>query len=129
MDAWTVYWLFQLDSIKLIFISASVFASIILIIGCAISGICAGVAKDYMDLESSKKEMAMVSNFTKMLPKILGMFLLVSIMATFIPSTKTMAAIIVLPKIASADNLNTVSKDAGDIYELAMKRLKDALGE
>jgi hypothetical protein len=38
-----------------------------------------------------------------------------------------MAAIYVLPKIIKSDTIETVGKDAGDIYRLGIDRLKEVL--
>jgi hypothetical protein len=39
------------------------------------------------------------------------------------PSTKTIAAMIVLPKITSPQAINTMSKESRDIYDLAKRAL------
>jgi len=116
MSAWTVYWLFKLDDIQCVFLVASIIIGISFIISCL------NYAANYEYQHYRKKNMRIVRH--------IGYTLLIcATICTFIPSTKTMAAIIVLPRIASAENLDVVSKDAGDIYNLAMARLKDALGE
>ena len=115
MSAWTVYWLFQLDSIGC---TLSIFAWIALISWCSIT-----IFKWFQeDVDEYKK-------VSKVAKSIGWPMVFLCVLSTIIPSTKTMAAIIVLPRIASAENLDTVASDAGDIYKLAMSRLKDALGE
>lgn len=111
MNVWTVYWLFQLDTIRPVF---GFFGTAFMIAGTAFGIACMiegprWVAKILFPLA------------------VLGSFM--AITALFMPSTKTMAAIIVLPRIASAENLDIVAKDGGDIYKLAMARLKESLGE
>jgi hypothetical protein len=58
--------------------------------------------------------------FTKRVPLLFAATLVVS---TFMPSTKTIAAMIVLPKITSPQALDTMGKESRDIYELAKKAL------
>ena len=48
---------------------------------------------------------------------------LVLFIGVMAPSTKTIAAMIVLPKITSPQAIDTVSKESRDIYELAKKAL------
>lgn len=116
MSAWTVYWLFQLDSLNCFF---SILAWLALA-GIIIFIILCGIVKSTGD-----KPVATLYSLKLMVP----IFVVSGLISTFIPTTKTMAAIIVLPRIVSAENLDTVSNDAGDIYKLAMSRLKEALGE
>ena len=125
MDAWTVYWLFQLDSIKEFFgvfgLSGLFFALLVLLI-------FIGYGLRFESYQNKKlEELGKTLHFWS--PFIALAWILCAVVATFTPSTKTMAAIIVLPKIVSAQNIEVVSKDAGDIYKLAMVRIKDALGE
>ena len=117
MSAWTVYWLFKLDSINFVLILFAIFTGIGTLFLTLFK-----IGAEVNDDDEVKK----ACKLAKPIPIIFAVCLLLS---TLLPDTKTMAAIIVLPKIASAENLETVGKDAGDIYTLAMQRLKDALGE
>lgn len=47
----------------------------------------------------------------------------------FMPSTKTIAAMIVLPKITSPQAIDTMSKESRDIYDLAKKALANLADE
>ena len=58
--------------------------------------------------------------FTKRVPWLFGVAIAA---ATFIPGTKTIAAMIVLPKITSPQAIDTMSKESRDIYDLAKKAL------
>lgn len=116
MSAWTVYWLFKLDDVQCVALIASI------ILGIALIVVSCGYVMEWEDRDDRKRNI-------KIVRPVFYSFLTFLTICTFIPNTKTMAAIIVLPKIASAQNLDMVSKDAGDIYKLAMVRLKDALGE
>ena len=57
---------------------------------------------------------------TKRVPWLFGVAIMIS---TFMPSTKTVAAMIVLPKITSPQAIDTMSKESRDIYDLAKKAL------
>lgn len=119
MSAWTVYWLFKLDDIQCVLLVFSLIVGVAMVVWTF--GYFVNIDSDY-----SKKE---AHRYLRLIRGFGYPLILAVITMTFMPSTKTMAAIIVLPRIASSENLNVVSKDAGDIYKLAMVRLKEALGE
>lgn len=118
MDAWTVYWLFKLDDIQTLF----QVASFILVIGAMVSTVGYFISRSYYDKQDKK-------TCLKFMRPLIPVAITCLVVAVLIPSTKTMAAIIVLPKIVSAENLDMVAKDGGDIYKLAMERIKDTLGQ
>ena len=120
MNAWTVYWLFKMDALQIMFFLPALILGISVIIAWVI--FCVFGASGDVDEDDLKK-------WVPGLKMVTAIQVFCMIVCTAIPDTKTMAAIIVLPKIASAENLQTVSKDAGEIYGLAMQRLKDAIGE
>lgn len=129
MTGWQVYWLFQLDSIRVLFFVLSIISLAAFLVISFIAQICAGVSKDYMELSSSKKEVAMAAKFVNKTPWIIGGILFFISITAFLPDTKTMAAIYILPKIASSENIEMVGKDGSDIYKLGIQRLKDILEE
>lgn len=122
MTAWQTYWLFTLDGIKE-WTAAPAIICLLIIIASMIAVTAPAIVQEEEACEAVFKWNC------RYWPWLIPTLLVFSLLSTLIPSTKTMAAIIVLPRIASADNLDTVSKDAGDIYKLAMVRLKDAIGE
>lgn len=115
ISGWSVYWLLQLDAIRTFFEVFTVFGGFGFII--AVAALVTAPTEGHRDI---------VKPFV-----VLGTILLPVILAgvVLIPTTKTMAAILIVPRLATAENLQTVSKDTGDLYKLAMQRLKDALGE
>jgi heme/copper-type cytochrome/quinol oxidase subunit 2 len=125
MDAWTVYWLFQLDSINMGFTLLAL--AFLIAFMWQILVVINAKTDEMIDYTGRSKENT--AKKKKALHYIWWVAPLLYMISCLIPSTKTMAAIIVLPKIASAENLNIVSKDAGDIYKLAMARVKESLGE
>ena len=51
-------------------------------------------------------------------------FVLITILT---PTTKEMATIIILPRIANSDSIERVQKDSGELYGLALDKLKKML--
>lgn len=49
------------------------------------------------------------------------------VLGVFTPSTKTVAAMVVLPKITSPKALNAMGSEARDLYELAKQALSNAV--
>ena len=124
MSAWTVYWLLKLDTLQCFF-GGGGFGIILVAVGAA----CVTYYHNENYYSYTEKASYPFRKYSKLFLWIVPFGCILIITSVFMPDTKTMAAIIVLPKIASAQNLDMVSKDAGDIYKLAMVRLKDALGE
>lgn len=116
MSAWSIYWLFQLDSINCFFGVLAWVGAILTVI----AGLCHFIVISIGDEPKTPIKVIKIS---------LGVFFTFGLISTFIPSTKTMAAIYVLPKILKGDTLETVSKDGADIYKLGINRLKEILEE
>jgi Na+/proline symporter len=116
ISAWQVYWVMQLDSI----ISITGWLSFF---GCFFGGIgfiVHRVARS-MDDEESKAVAA-----ATWLSKPVLMLGLLSLFANgFLPSSKTAAAMIVLPAITSDMVIDTVSPEARELYGLAKGALKN----
>lgn len=105
ITAWQVYWVMQLDTIRLF---------ILLVFGGLVFGIVtiAPVWIDKKDWHVAVKRTAIGS--------LLMLFLL-----TFIPSSKTVATMIVLPAITSDAVIDTVTPEAKELYGLAKDALKN----
>jgi hypothetical protein len=108
MNAWTIYWILQLDTLGI----ASVIGAFFLWIPTA-----------FIYFHSQDKETE------RPLPSILlaaafsFAWLLSVASAIFLPSTKTAAAMVVLPAIA---NNERIQHEAGDLYQLAKQALANA---
>ena len=111
MNAWTIYWILQLDSINSAF-----FVCPFLTLG-AIAFI-AFVSDGEAVFDESEKRFY---KWPKVVSGICAVMLFISI---FIPSTKTMAAMVVIPAIA---NNETIRKESGELYDLAKQALRDAV--
>lgn len=117
MSPFLVYLLFQADAIRAMFaISAAILAvtGIIFLIA-SFESICSWDDKE--ELMKSK------INRAKYARRLIPVAILLASVAFLTPSSKTIAAMIVLPKITSPQAIDTVSKESRDIYELAKKAL------
>lgn len=105
ITAWQVYWVMQLDDIRLF---------ILLVFGGLIFGVIIFtpvwiVEKDW---HAAVKRTVIGS--------LLMLFLL-----TFMPSSKTVATMIILPTITSDEVIDTVTPEAKELYGLAKDALKN----
>lgn len=62
--------------------------------------------------------------FNPMMPKILGAFICVLLLNTFLPNQKTIAAMIVVPAIVNNENIQNISKNT---LQWAEEYVKDQL--
>lgn len=108
ITAWDVYWVMQLDSIAALFFGLAIVGACVAVI--------AGIATLCEDWRP-KKSLAVVYSCA---------LVAVTLAAALTPSSKTAAAMIVLPAIA---NNETLHAEAGKLYELAKKALADAVGD
>lgn len=106
ISAWDVYWVMQLDAIGVAMVLISIVGMII--VGCLFLG--------WLEKDVPGFVLALITPAW-------GFALLLAI---FLPSTKTAAAMIVLPAVA---NNETVQTEAVDLCRLAKKALADAVGE
>lgn len=107
ISAWGIYWVMQLDSINGTLTWIAVLASLALLVCAFIWSVADG------DEEIGRR-------VWKMLKASLATLAVTFLLGTFIPSTKTAAMMIVLPRIA---NNEAIQREAGDLYGIA----KDAL--
>lgn len=106
ITAWQIYWVMQLDTIGTV-ATLLAFAAFMLTVF-----VWAAYADDAIE--------------SPVAPSLLTLpFLAFTTVATFLPSTKTAAAMIVLPAVANAATSETVQREAGELYGIA----KDALRE
>lgn len=113
MDAWTIYWILQLDSIN------SAFGTIALISGIASSS--AFVFSGIVWLNQEEQAAKIIRKFSY---RAAWIFAITIASGALIPSTKTAAAMVVIPAIA---NNETIRNEAADLYKLAKDALRDAV--
>jgi len=115
-----IYWISRLDPI----ISLAVFFGVV-------SGIVVFFATLFGMLECSGfyKDDPRTPKTIKTIKLALAAFAVSNVIAVFTPTTKQMAAIIVIPAIANSKELSTLSGDAGDIYRMGVDSIKEWLSE
>ena len=119
MSAWTVYWVLQLDGIRTLLCTLA-----------ALSGVCTGLSaffggmmvSDYNDEEKirGKYVLGLVRKFGVAFVVLLSIGILT-------PSSKTAAAMIVLPALTSEEVVGTVKSEAKELYEMAKEALKEKI--
>lgn len=116
IDAWDVYWVMQLDRIGGMLVALTIISGCALGVSTIIGGFA--VADSYgSDREQAKSTLKRIVSYGS------ASFVFAFLCASMIPSSKTAAAMIVLPAITSDTVVQTVAPEARELYELA----KDAL--
>ena len=112
LSPWTIYWIMQCDSIK-----AALCAMMVVY---AAASFCTM----WLTLAASMEEKlrADCSTFSKWAKKSISVFVALLIINSVFPSTKTMAAAYIIPKIA---NNEAIGAEAKEIYELAKQAMVD----
>lgn len=124
MNAWTIYWILQLDSLNTLFCILSVFATI----GAGISVVAAiALSADLSayDVEKKTKDFLhaqLIQKVAKCMSIVASILLL---LAAFLPTTKTAAAMVILPAVV---NNQKIQAEAGDLYNIAKQALRKAAG-
>lgn len=109
MDAispWTIYWVMQLDSIGVAVGHMSFVGAFILLL-----------AWVYLVAEADSLAGYIAASAATLV------WLVVLAAAIFLPSTKTAAAMFVIPAVA---NNQTIQREAGELYDLAKQALRSA---
>lgn len=125
LSPWLVYLVMQLDKIESVLVGIAV-------ISCAICGgswlimlMCMhSVAQCPNGNDGDKK---MIEPFRRVVKALTPCSLFAVIACMLLPSTKTIAAMYVIPKIANSDALEQVMEDSGDLYKLGVDALKEKL--
>lgn len=126
---WEIYWILQLDSINNMLNSLLVLF-LIACLGLWAAGILMSFSNpDAWDAEankaSSRRMLAMAPVFRKWALR-LTLFVCVPLLLAqmFIPSTRTVAAMVIAPKLI---NSPTIQHEAGELYDLAKQALQNAV--
>ena len=128
MNAWTIYWILQLDNIGGMVGVASVLAAILLAVLIVYALICQNsnpeewISSEYKN--KAQRALDRAPSVTKAAKK--TGFLLAGLLAfsAFLPTTKTAAAMVILPAIV---NNERIQHEAGDLYQLAKQALANAV--
>jgi len=113
---WEIYWVLQLDSIGFALFGVAIMSGF----GCIFAAIAWSIAAD-PDVGMP----ALMRPFRRLTLYILPIIFIVAFIGNaLLPSTKTAAAMIVVPQIV---NSPTIQREAGDLYNLAKQALRDAI--
>lgn len=119
ISAWDVYWVLQLDSIGGLLVAATILSGIATCVTLFIGALMTD--RDFCHSEQQDAQWLKVKRLS------LQFFIATCVFApcaTLIPSTKTAAAMIVLPALV---NNTSVQHEAGDLYKLAKEALAHAV--
>lgn len=113
----TIYVISTIDEVKRVFGALSLIGSFA-IFGLLFARIGTAI------IESEETNEKFCRWFNPMMPKILGAFICVVLLNTFLPSQKTIAAMIVVPAIVNNENIQNISKNT---LQWAEEYIKDQL--
>jgi hypothetical protein len=119
MSAWTVYWVLQLDGIRSLLYTLAVLAVVCAGISTFVGGL---MATGYNDEETIKGKYIL-----GLARKFVVAFVVLFSIGILIPSSKTAAAMIVLPALTSEEVVGTVKSEAKELYEMAKEALKEKI--
>ena len=114
ITSWSIYWLTRLDA------ASDLFTFLCLVFG--LSSIALGIGCVVCAVEREEESLKKVQPYFKR--ALIGVFLTVSA-ATFFPSTKEMAAIIVLPAIANNTDVQEIGAGITDLAKEWLRDLKE----
>ena len=136
MDAVDLYWILKLDDIRETLSYSSVFLgfSLFVIFACLVGFIIINyeMMSSYNSTEEKERLKVIWGAVKKVINTAIGVVIIsifLLLVSTFLPSTKQMAAAIVLPKIATEENIEVLTGEAKEIYELAKAGLKNAINK
>ncbi len=125
ISAWDIYWVLQLDSINVVVFILAFGGSIGTALFWLSGALFLDLAVKFPELASSKQEAATGRAQVRVAKRMAAALIPIFVLAALLPSTKTAAAMYVIPAVA---NNETLRKEAGELYGLAKDALKDAVG-
>jgi gas vesicle protein len=137
ISAWTIYWFIKLDAIINIMSSLggiSVGACVIAVSAIFVCVMCKeNTTRGYGDSEETVKESKeqlsqYIKYWTKIFKRLIDLPFIFIILSHMLPTTKEMATIYVIPKIANSNFVNeTLPAEMKDIYGMAKQWMKETL--
>ena len=112
-----IYWILKLSDLRIVFFAFSVFFMGIALMSAIGWNVNEGICDDAAVAVACRKRF-----FYSMC-----LAFLLTIPAVFLPSTKQMAMIKVIPMIANNEAVKTMSTDAKEVYTLGIKAIKEQL--
>ena len=122
MTSFQVYLLMQADSIRAIFWTATILLVVALAFAVVIGAVEAADLPDW-EIEGKKGDYPKVEAIRRFRNRLFVWLIPVALIAGALPSTKTIAAMIVLPKITSPAALNAMGEKGQQLYDLTLKAL------
>ena len=117
ISPFVLYWILKLDTIQVV-------AGLVGVFGIILGGV--GFLLSYCD---DYGEIDVENESGQRLRRWIGRWMIVpvlaALLATFLPSSRQMAAIWLLPKVATHKNLGNLSGEAGEVWGLAKDWLRD----
>lgn len=120
ISAGELYWVLKLDAIESFFCWLGGLATAFFTLASIISLVCYLID----EIMENSKGIQTTKKIFKRFALALAVALLVLGIGKLIPTTKQMAAIIILPKIATQENVEALTGEAKEIYTLAKDCLK-----
>ena len=120
---WMLYWITRLDGIQVLFGLMTVIAIVVMVFT-AFCGYITLYNLDYFPCQDKEKCKDMARVLFK-ISKLTIIFLLIGILGIFIPSTKEMAAILIIPKIANSQTAEEMGKLPLKLTDLANQWIEE----
>ena len=118
MSGWDIYWLLKLDDIRHLLAGIA-----------SIGAFLAGAGLIFLPLMSFSTDDKTPKWVFRALIAVAMLAALSGVTKAFLPSTKQMAAIMVIPKVATAENMEAVSADTKEVYGIFKQWLRDKAKE
>ena len=119
-----IYWILKLDTIVAMFVFLLIVTAILSCI-IFVTWVVEKTSIYYEDEHKNKK----VKFLKNCLIVLINIFVVSLLGTTFIPTTKQMAMIKVVPVIANSETIGNMSKDGKEIYQLGVDAIKKKLSD
>ena len=126
VSAWDVYWVMQADTIGSVAFALSIFLGLAAVALTVVSAMQFDMSKIWDEDHKKHKEYVSLGTRARGLARTLALwFLPVMTVTTLMPSSKTMAAMILVPAITSEHVVAPVTAEAKELYALAKQALRE----
>lgn len=124
ISPWEIYLVLQLDTIGATLGITSVLLVAGILVTAVVGGFEKGASNTYPEMEISKRERANGERLHRWTFRLIWLAVPLLAVNALLPSSKTAAAMIIIPAIA---NNETIQKEAADLYGLAKQALTEAI--
>ena len=123
-----MYWLVKLDDMRHV-LSCIMWLPIVLAVVVGVMAFATFMMTIDGDRETKKEAVSDIARLAILFVSMLLIVVALQVAVAFVPSTKQMAAIIVVPKIANSEKVQTVGNQLYDLAVEWMNELKPKKGE